>query len=87
MERLTKLQEQLTKGTQSDDTMKSFELQILQLKQILTDLFDSKPIESPKSDDLKQQAQVVGVKKPDIITDIKSLETEEAAKPKQIIII
>lgn len=45
--RLQKLQEQLTKGTQSDDMMESFEMQILQLKQIINELFLTVPSAKP----------------------------------------
>lgn len=42
-ERFSRLESALSKGTQSDDMMQQFEMEILQLKQVVTELFNTEP--------------------------------------------
>ncbi len=42
-DRITLLQKQLTSGTQSDETMRNFNMELIQLKQLISELFDQQP--------------------------------------------
>lgn len=46
-ERMDRLNKQLTTGTVSDNAMKTFELQILQIKQMMSELFETAPFVKP----------------------------------------
>lgn len=46
-ERMDRLTKQLTSGTVTDDSMKSFEIQILQIKQMMNELFVVEPFVKP----------------------------------------
>lgn len=46
-ERMDRLNKQLTSGTVSDNAMKTFELQILQIKQMMSELFETAPFVKP----------------------------------------
>lgn len=54
LDRVDQLEKQLKNGTQSDDTMQSFQMEVLQLKQLIKELFEASPSEK---DTLKKGRQ------------------------------
>ncbi len=66
MSRIDKLQQQLKSGTQSDGSMRSFEIQILQIKQMIQDIFEQfgekqiKPIEKTTGFDYDKLLAAMG---------------------------
>lgn len=68
MERLDRLQSQLKNGTQTDETMETFEMECLQIKQLLSELFTEGPSikstlqeQGRKNKDTKKEEQNAGI--------------------------